>query len=88
MKNLYVFQRTPNYSIPSNNGPMDKEIEADIKSRYAEFRKENWSNGFGIAGIADEALIAESDIDEVNFSREDLCDHTCISFLPFVPWQE
>ena len=30
VKNLYVFQRTPNYSIPSNNGPMDKEIEADI----------------------------------------------------------
>ena len=24
---LYVFQRTPNYSIPSNNGPMDKEVE-------------------------------------------------------------
>jgi len=24
-KHLYVFQRTPNYAIPSNNGPMDPE---------------------------------------------------------------
>ena len=36
---LYVFQRIPNYSIPSNNGPMDKDIEKEIKSRYSEFRK-------------------------------------------------
>ena len=28
---LYVFQRTPNYSIPSNNGPMDKEREKKSK---------------------------------------------------------
>ena len=55
---LYVFQRTPNYSIPSNNGPMDKDIEKEIKSRYSEFRKENYSNGFGIAGISDESLIS------------------------------
>ena len=30
---LYVFQRTPNYSIPSNNGPMDKSVEKDVKSK-------------------------------------------------------
>ena len=29
---LYVFQRTPNYSIPSNNGPMDKDMEARSQS--------------------------------------------------------
>jgi cyclohexanone monooxygenase len=70
VKNLYVFQRTPNYSIPSNNGPMDKEVEADIKSRYAEFRKENWSSGFGIASDTGEAFISESDIDEVKSQLE------------------
>ena len=48
---LYVFQRTPNYSIPSNNGPMDKVIEEDIKSRYSEFRKDNYLNGFGLSLI-------------------------------------
>ena len=81
VKNLYVFQRTPNYSIPSNNGPMDKDVEADIKSRYSEFRKENWSNGFGIAGISDEALISESDIDEVNDQLEENWKNNGLGFF-------
>ena len=68
---LYVFQRTPNYSIPSNNGPMDKVIEEDIKSRYSEFRKDNYLNGFGIAAISDEALITETDLDEVHLQLEE-----------------
>ena len=68
---LYVFQRTPNYSIPSNNGPMDKVVEEDIKSRYSEFRKDNYLNGFGIAAISDEALIAETDLDEVHVQLEE-----------------
>ena len=81
VKNLYVFQRTPNYSIPSNNGPMDKGVEADVKSRYSDFRKENWSNGFGIAGISDEALIAESDIDEVNNQLEENWNNNGLGFF-------
>ena len=56
VKNLYVFQRTPNYSIPSNNGPMDVEVEKNVKSRYSEFRKENYLNGFGIASDSGEAF--------------------------------
>jgi cyclohexanone monooxygenase len=50
---------------------MDKEVEADIKSRYAEFRKENWSSGFGIASDTGEAFISESDINEVNGQLEE-----------------
>ncbi|MBE19338.1 MAG: cyclohexanone monooxygenase [Gammaproteobacteria bacterium] len=59
-KHLYVFQRTANYSIPSNNGPMDPAEDAEVKSRYSAFRKENWENGFGIAGLEIEALATES----------------------------
>ena len=70
-KELYVFQRTPNYSIPSNNGPMDKSIEKETKARYSEFRKENYLNGFGIAGISDESLIAETDLEEVHQQLEE-----------------
>ena len=60
---------------------MDKEVEADIKSRYSEFRKENWSNGFGIAGISDEALISESDIDEVNNQLEENWKNNGLGFF-------
>ena len=49
---------------------MDKEIEADVKSRYPEFRKENYQNGFGIAAISDESTIAETDLKEVNEQLE------------------
>tara|TARA_B100000959_G_scaffold30_1_gene43 strand:- start:2194 stop:3801 length:1608 start_codon:yes stop_codon:yes gene_type:complete len=81
VKNLYVFQRTPNYSIPSNNGPMDKSIEADIKSRYSEFRKENWANGFGIASDSGEAFISESDPDEVNKQLEENWESNGLGFF-------
>jgi cyclohexanone monooxygenase len=35
---LYVFQRTPNFSLPSNNAPMDPEYEANWKRHYTEHR--------------------------------------------------
>ena len=42
-----VFQRTPNYSIPARNAPLDPDYVADIKSRYRAFRDDNWTRGFG-----------------------------------------
>ncbi len=38
-KHVYVFQRTPNFSIPSRNGAMTDEYEASWKSVYAERRE-------------------------------------------------
>jgi cyclohexanone monooxygenase len=35
---LYVFQRTPNYSIPALNRPMDSEYERDWKENYRDRR--------------------------------------------------
>ena len=40
-EHLYVFQRTPNYTVPSNNSPMDKEVEKTVKADYAGFRERN-----------------------------------------------
>ena len=37
-EHLYVFQRTPNYSVPARNESLDKDFIADIKSRYPEYR--------------------------------------------------
>ncbi|MER9390423.1 NAD(P)/FAD-dependent oxidoreductase [Mesorhizobium sp. M0435] len=37
-KHLYVFQRTPNFSIPARNRPMDPEYEDSWKTNYAERR--------------------------------------------------
>ena len=37
-KQLYVFQRTPNYSVPAQNGPLDSEAARQIKANYAQYR--------------------------------------------------
>jgi cation diffusion facilitator CzcD-associated flavoprotein CzcO len=35
---LHVFQRTPAFSVPSWNGPLDEAVERDVKAHYAERR--------------------------------------------------
>lgn len=37
-KHLYVFQRTPNYTVPARNRPLTPEIRDRIKADYAGFR--------------------------------------------------
>jgi cyclohexanone monooxygenase len=44
---LYVFQRTPNFCLPSMNGPMDPEYEADWKRDYREHRRIAWDSPGG-----------------------------------------
>jgi cyclohexanone monooxygenase len=36
---LYVFQRTPNFSVPARNAPLDPEHERRWKASYAEHRR-------------------------------------------------
>ena len=78
---LYVYQRTPNYSIPSNNGPMDRVQEREIKSRYSDFRKENWQNGFGIAGLEEEALAVEAEPEQRDAKFSFHFDNDGLAFL-------
>jgi cyclohexanone monooxygenase len=50
VEQLFVFQRTPNYSIPAHNEPLDPQVQTKVKANYAEFRRNN-SQGFGAAGF-------------------------------------
>lgn len=36
---VFVFQRTPAYTVPAANRPMDDAAAADVKERYAELRQ-------------------------------------------------
>jgi cyclohexanone monooxygenase len=38
-RNLWVFQRTPNYSMPAHNGPLDPAFQRDVKRGFAERRR-------------------------------------------------
>ncbi len=46
---LTVFQRTPQFTIPARNGPLDPDEQASIKARYAEMRQADrrMPGGFG-----------------------------------------
>ena len=46
-ESITVFQRTPNYSVPAHNAPLDPGYVADLKAHYDEFRAQNWQRGFG-----------------------------------------
>jgi cyclohexanone monooxygenase len=37
---LVVFQRTPNFSVPARDAPLDPEYERRVKADYAEFRRQ------------------------------------------------
>jgi cyclohexanone monooxygenase len=45
---LTVFQRTPNFSMPAGNRPLDEEEVAGMKARYREWRRMQRESGFGV----------------------------------------
>jgi len=47
-KHLTVFQRTPNYSIPAQNGPLSEEFIKDMKGRYRAHRQAAKESAFGV----------------------------------------
>lgn len=49
-RQLFVFQRTANFSLPAQNGPMDPEKEARHKSEYPQRRAGAVNTPFAIAG--------------------------------------
>jgi cyclohexanone monooxygenase len=57
-RRLVVFQRTPNYSMPAHNAPLDREYERRVKARYAEFRRQARESrvGFVVERSGDSAL--------------------------------
>ena len=69
-EHLYVFQRTPNYSMPARNRPMDPDYQRRAKSRYAEFRKPFVSGMFGLDFRPSDRLAADASPDELQAEFE------------------
>lgn len=69
---LLVFQRTPNYSVPAHNGPIDEAKIADWKQNRAEYRQKARESGAGIVAVEPtEALALETPPDERRKVYED-----------------
>jgi cyclohexanone monooxygenase len=60
---LFVFQRTPNFSIPARNAPLDRDTERRVKARYAEYRRQARESrvGFVVEGNEQSALAVTPD---------------------------
>ena len=58
---LYVFQRTPAYSVPAQNEPLDAELRQRIKARYDELREQNKREmvGFGARHPGNDGCVME-----------------------------
>ncbi len=52
-RHVTVFQRTPSFSAPAHNGPVDPAVAADWAAHRAEYRKEARNKGFGIRASAE-----------------------------------
>src|SRR5262249_44431693 len=63
---LYVFQRTPNYSIPAHNQMLDPDTVEEIKAEYPEFRAANrlMPVGFGSRLPPGDGSVFDVDDDE------------------------
>ncbi|MGI9591171.1 MAG: flavin-containing monooxygenase [Myxococcota bacterium] len=63
-EHLTVFQRTPNYSVPAHNAPLDAAEVARVKADYAGFRIANAQLPFGANFPVNERLALEASPEE------------------------
>ncbi|WP_116135120.1 flavin-containing monooxygenase [Trinickia diaoshuihuensis] len=86
---LTVFQRTPNYSIPLRNRPMDLDYEKRMKAGYEQLRRMQWRSPGGFVLVGGEprlplttsalAVSAEERLSEfeARWQAGGLCLYTC-----------
>ncbi|MCF6390864.1 NAD(P)/FAD-dependent oxidoreductase [Mycobacterium sp. MBM] len=61
---LYVFQRTPNYSVPAGNRPLSADEISHAKATYDDRRRKSWRSGGGSPHVAHPKLTMEASPDE------------------------
>lgn len=62
---LFVLQRSPAYSVPSQNCPLDPQEQKAVKARYGAFRAEAKRNRAGIMYVLGENSALDADQEEL-----------------------
>lgn len=60
VKEITVFQRTPNFSVPTSNAPVDAPYEAQWKTNYRKLRDEQFSTPGAVIFNVNEAKASEA----------------------------
>jgi cation diffusion facilitator CzcD-associated flavoprotein CzcO len=58
---LFVFQRTPVYTVPAHNKPLDPDYVAHVKADYRGFRQESWFHPFTFHAEMNDASALDAD---------------------------
>ena len=68
---LFVFQRTPNFSVPAWNTPLEPDYERRVKANYAEFRRQARESriGFVVERSEESALAIAPDERQSEYER-------------------
>jgi cyclohexanone monooxygenase len=61
---LTVFQRTPNFSLPAKNAPLDPEVVRELKARYPAHRQDARESAFGVPSVEPEKSALDVDHEE------------------------
>ncbi|RGP42124.1 Cyclohexanone monooxygenase [Altererythrobacter insulae] len=67
---LKIFQRTPNYVVPAQNQPTDRDFVAGLKEKYGEFRQAQRASLLGAARVLPQTPKFVHDIPEDEFQAE------------------
>lgn len=78
---LYVFQRTPNFSIPAHNRPLTPEEDAAVKANYDTRRQEARHSNFGTNFIINNQSALEVSPEERLAEYERRWEHGGLNFL-------
>jgi len=68
---LVVFQRTPNYTVPARNAPLDPDYEQRVKASYEEFRRQARESrvGFVVERSEESALAVAPDVRQREYQK-------------------
>ena len=69
-EHLSIFQRTPNYVVPAQNHPTDRNFVGELKAKYGEFRKAQRESLLGAARVLPQTSKFVLDIPEDEFQAE------------------
>jgi cyclohexanone monooxygenase len=78
---LYMFQRTPNHSVPAQNHPLDREAERELKATYDDRRALARDSFFGIPLAANPQPTAAATPAEREAVYEDRWERGGFNFL-------
>lgn len=64
-KELKVFQRTPNFSVPANNHPLTPEVLAEVKAKFPAIREQMRRTASGLPSDGRDEMAVGADEDHV-----------------------